>query len=558
MRFVLEESRRLTGPNLWMDTSGAIIEANIYDYDINLFIKQWTDIVKKLLLDVGWQNEKTYAKAFMDGANLVFSAPLDALYAATELNDYAYELTVNLIKNGDYKINPIRVHKIKEAISDETNPRLLALKKAAYKNKKVFLSDDDEVSVGLGIHSQTWDVDDVPSPDDIAWDKIGDIPVVLITGTNGKSTTVRLTNEIFKAHGYSVGTTSTDFIKVGDEIIDRGDYSGPGGARAILRRNDVEAAILEVARGGILRRGLSINTASAACVTNVASDHLGQYGINTVQELAEAKFVITKAIHAANYVVLNADDDNVIEQALRINKNIFWTSLDPENELIKQTGCYLDGNEVKYNFNGKSKKLLNVEEMSFTFNGAARHNIYNALSAAALALSIGIPDESIIKGLKSFKSDSSDNPGRSNIFNIKGAKILVDFAHNEHGMNAIIAMGQSIEAKRKLVMVGHAGDRTDHDIEVLAEAAYQIKPDCVVIAEVPEYLRGRDPGELPHLFQKEFIKFGMEKKNIIKSKNSIQAVEKALEWMQEGDLLLLMVLNNKEEILKKLSELQNS
>jgi cyanophycin synthetase len=556
MRFVLEESRRLTGPNLWMETCGAIIEANIYDFNINDFIEIWSIYAKRLLHDVGWTDEKLFPKPFTEGANLVFTAPLDALYAATEINDYAYELTVQRIEKGSAEIDPIKVHQLKEEISHEVNPKLMELRKAAEYHKVTLLSDDDEVSIGLGKGSETFDVNQIPKPNKIKWKAIHDIPVAVVTGTNGKSTTVRITYEILKASGKTVGTTSTDFIKVGDEIIDTGDYSGPGGARAILRNKKVEAAVLEVARGGILRRGLSVHKADAVCVTNIAADHLGQYGINTVEELAEAKFVVTKLIDGANYVVLNADDHYVIDQAMRLRKNMFWISTDPTNELVQSSGCYLNGKDIEYRFKGKHETLINVDDMAFTFGGAAKHNVYNAMAAIGITKMMGLDDDTIRNGLKSFKSDTDDNPGRTNFFKINGATVIVDFAHNEHGMNAIISMGKTIDAKRKLIMVGHAGDRTDHDVEVLCKAAYQIEPDCVVIAEVPEYLRGRDPGELPRLFQKEFLKFGMDREQIIKAKNSVAAVEKALEWMKKGDLLLLMVLNNKEEILKKLSELQ--
>lgn len=558
MKFELVESRRLTGPNLWMNSSGAIIEVNIFDFAIEDFVTIWSKYTRELLNKLSWNEENIFYKVFENGVNIAFSAPIDALYAATEINEYAYDLTLKKIKNIDSKIDPVKLNTLKETIASESNPQLIKMKKAAVKHHVSLLSDDEVVSVGLGKGSVSWTVDNIPNPKDVDWKKVFDIPVALVTGTNGKSTTVRLLSEILQAEDYQAGITSTDFIKVGDKIIDRGDYSGPGGARKILRHKEVDIAVLEVARGGILRRGLPIEKAKTACVTNVAADHLGQYGVNMVEELAEVKFVVTKVVNDADYIVLNADDELSVRIAARNSKNIFWTSLKSDNALSQQTGCRLIDNKLEYHFKNTSKTLININDITFTFNGAAKHNIYNVMNTIGLAKSLGISDGAIVKGLRAFKSDSIDNPGRVNSFEINGAKILVDFAHNEHGMKSIIEMAKTIKAKRKLIMLGHAGDRSDQDIKALCKAAYAINPDCVIIAEIVDYLRGRKLGEIPHIFQNEFLKLGMGRKNILKGKNSIDAVEKALDWMQQGDFLLLMVLDNKEKILTKLNNLQNN
>ncbi len=178
----------------------------------------------------------------------------------------------------------------------ESKPRLLAMQAAAASHHVPFLWDDDEVSVGFGKNAMTWPAEQVPEPESVDWSAIGSVPLGIVTGTNGKSTTVRLSAAILSAAGLRAGITSTDYIRVGDEILERGDFSGPGGARTLLRHPQSEAVVLEVARGGLLRRGVGVEHADAALITNIAADHMGEYGINTVADMAEAKFIVRRAL----------------------------------------------------------------------------------------------------------------------------------------------------------------------------------------------------------------------------------------------------------------------
>ena len=184
------------------------------------------------------------------------------------------------------------------------------------------LCDDDEMSIGHGAGSSTWPVADLPDPSAIDWAAHHNVPIAMITGTNGKTTTTRLCAAIARAAGKISGLTSTDFVGVGDDILDRGDYSGPGGARLLLRDKRLDVGFLEVARGGILRRGLPTRQAQVAVVTNVAADHLGQYGVNTVEELARAKFAVHRSLARDGVLVLNADDSYVVAEAAQTTANI--------------------------------------------------------------------------------------------------------------------------------------------------------------------------------------------------------------------------------------------
>ncbi len=204
---------------------------------------------------------------------------------------------------------------------------------AAARHHVPFLWDDDEVSVGFGKTAITWPADQLPEPESVDWQAIGSIPLGIVTGTNGKSTTVRLSAEILAAAGLSAGITSTDYIRVGEEILDRGDYSGPGGARTLLRHPRSEAVVLEVARGGLLRRGIGVEHADAALITNVAEDHMGEYGINTVAEMAEAKFIVRRALVTDAPLILNADDPESVRMAATLQ----------QQDYLVWAGCHSPG-----------------------------------------------------------------------------------------------------------------------------------------------------------------------------------------------------------------------
>ena len=334
-----------------------------------------------------------------------------------------------------------------------------------------------------------------------------DIPVALITGTNGKTTTTRLLDAIVRKSGKVAGLTSTEFVRVGDDILDRGDYSGPGGARMLLRDPRLQVACLEVARGGILRRGLPTRAAAAAVVTNVANDHLGQYGVNTVPELAQAKFAVHRTLSEDGVLVLNADDAFVRAEAVNTKAEIWWFSLEPQSDKIQlalKTGspcAYLRDDSIVF-FDGTAEtNVLPVADVPLAMSGAARYNILNALSALCLSRAMGVSLSAIRDGLSGFKPDAKDNPGRCNEFSHNRARVFVDFAHNPHSISAVCGALSSMPAKRRFIMLSHAGDRSNQDIEDVTEAALKFRPDVIVAAELEGYLRGRDIGEIPTLIE---------------------------------------------------------
>ena len=552
MNPVLEDSRRLTGPNLFWDRPGAIIDISLGDIPPPRVLELWRNAARRFLDAVGWARQDITTRVHDVGASLVLSAPLDALYAATELNEAAWEQCLAEL-NGEPGLDfDQQTKRLQALIRDEQNPRLLNLQAAAQAHGCRFLTDDDEVSIGYGPGSETFPVTAIPDPASIDWRRISSIPLALVTGTNGKSTSVRLAAAVFAAAGKTCGVTSTDYIRVGEEIIDQGDYSGPGGARTLLRDHRVEAAVLEVARGGLLRRGLGVNEADAVLITNVAADHLGEYGINTVPELIEAKFIVRRALRPEQPLILNADDSGVVDFACSMDQRIVWFSEDPSNPVITahqsvdgEAVVVRDGHLIWLKGDA-AENLLSVRNIPITFDGSARHNVQNAMGVAALCKVLGVSNQAIISGLKGFSGSPEENPGRGNLFEVQGIRVLVDFAHNEHGMKSVASTLANMSCKRRLVLMGQAGDRSDELIRDLVRAALKADPDQLVVCDLPGYERGRQAGEVAGLIQEFAMEMGMRSNQIIHAAGPAEGTKLALEWARPGDCLLLLTLTERE------------
>ena len=563
MHLELTNSRRLTGANLYWDHPSAIIDVAI-DGPWELVIHAWEKAVREWLDPVGYAGEKTIYRVFEGGASLLISAPIDVLYSMCELNELAWASTVSVFGEGSVPDPGEEIPRLTRLFDEERNPSLLALQAAALEHGAPFLWDDDEVSLGYGKTTHIWKPDALPSPGEIDWDSIESIPLALVTGTNGKSTTVRMTAAIMTAAGFKAGLTSTDFIRVGDRVIDTGDYSGTGGARMLMRQADVEMAVLEVARGGLLRRGLGVERADVAVVTNVAADHLGDYGINTVPQLIPAKFIVHRALTGDAPLVLNADDEGVVEFAATLNNKIVWFSLDPANVQLKEslagggTACYLERGWLVIAQGTSHRRVAPVTEIPAALGGIVRYNLSNALAAMCVATTLGIDDTAIRKGLASFRGDEHDNPGRGNWFEHKVddgiIRILVDFAHNEHGMKALADAVRQVAAERIILLMGQAGDRPDQDIIDLVRAAVSIRPNQLLVAELPGYERGREPHEVPDLICAEAEKSGIPKTAMEIFPGPREATIQALSRARPGDLLVLLALTQRSAALSLIHE----
>jgi cyanophycin synthetase len=546
MRLELDEARRLTGPNLLWDHPGGILDVFIEGIDKNKVVNEWQRWVATLQIQFGWQQQTTF-RLHSEGANLALSAPMDALYFACDLAELAWHCCV--VPNWQLRLNELH-----EELAEELNPALIAIIEAAQKHGVSCITDDDDVSLGMGKSSQTWPVALLPALQDIQWHTYQNIPRALITGTNGKSTSVRLASHIAKAAGFVAGVTSTDFIRVGDDIIDNGDYSGPGGARMLLRDPRTEMAFLEVARGGILRRGIPIDSVDAALITNIASDHLGQYGINTVEELAETKFVVAKGLDKQGTLVLNADNVLVVAQSLKLDKSICWYSTEESNVLVQsQLSCgaaavFIRNNHIVYVSGNKEENIASLDNVPMTLNGAAQHNVQNALGVVGLSKALNLPTEAIRIGLQDFGSNAEDNPGRGNIYEINGIKVLVDFAHNEHSMRAVVKTINQLPAKRKIAMFSHAGDRSDDEIRNLTGAVTELDASLYIVTELERYLRGRQIGEVPSIVGDYLHQQSIPSEKIHYAADPLKGTKIAMGFAQPGDVVLLFVLADREQV----------
>ena len=410
----LHDSRRLPGANLLWERPGAVIDVSADDALLPQLIEAWKLAARARLDGVGWTEHDCRVRISKSGASLAISAPLDALYAATEVNESAWAAACAAVTGEPAPDLTAEVESLRDEIDEERNPPLLRLRTIAHEHNVAFLSDDDVASVGLGCGSQSWPVSDLPRPSDVDWTKIHDIPCALITGTNGKTTTARLLAAMVEASGKVPGLCSTDGVRVGQEIVDAGDWSGPGGARLVLRHPRTELGILETARGGMLRRGLALERCEVAAVLNVGEDHLGEWGVGSLQGLAEGKFVVTRV---ADVAVINADDEVVAKRGDALQQPVVWFSLDAQNPRLVRSfaeggaACFLADDCVYWQRGGQRQLVLAVSEIPVTMNGAARYNIANVLAAVAIAQQLNIELGHISGGLAQLPEQRGRQPG---------------------------------------------------------------------------------------------------------------------------------------------------
>ena len=545
---VLGDSRRLTGRNLWLDAPGAVIDATLGPHDPGRFAAAWNAALDRALAALGWRGAARAQRAWPGGVTLAFAAPLDALYVATEVAEWAFAVARAELDSSAPTAPGFEpeMQRLRALLAEEANPALLRLRAEGLRRGLTCLMDDRHVSLGLGSGSRSWPVRRLGAdPARIRWRGLHDVPVALVTGTNGKTTTVRLLGAIAHAAGIVAGATSTDSLQVGDTVIAEGDYSGPGGARTILRDRRVQLGILEVARGGILRRGLPVDAVAAAVVTNVAEDHLGEYGIFDAEALADVKLVVAGAVRPDGRVVLDADDARLLERGRHLAPPVLWCTLDPAHADVRahraQGGdaAWLEDGALWLAAAGRVTRVAEVREVPIAFAGAARYNLRNALAAIGAASALGLPVAAMRDGLRAFAPTPEANPGRANVWRFGSCSAIVDFAHNPHGLQALAETAAVIPATRRGIVLGQAGDRDDASIRALARGAFAMHPDRVFLKDMEIYWRGRGAGEVPALLAAEFLAAGAPPAALEMHGDELSAIRAALRWAREGDLLLL-------------------
>ena len=539
------DARRLTGPNLIFDGAGSILDVRCTPEEADRFVPVWANNVARMLEALEWPSAQFASRKLIGGVSTAFSASIDALYAASEINEWAWAASAfELGVTTDEPDFDEALAAIRASAAEEANVELMWLIDEAEARGKTLLWDDDEVSVGLGRGSDTWPVGEIPDAPE--WDSYHDVPIGIVTGTNGKTTSVRLATHILRAAGQNVGLSSTDWIAVNDAVIDRGDWSGPGGARAVLRQKNVDVAILETARGGLLRRGLGVDRADAALITNISEDHLGDFGSQDLDELLAVKWIVSQAVEKTGKLILNAEDARLCAKAEGYGGELVWFSLDPGNGRFTQhirnggLGFVLDGDDLVMIEGNKREMICRSDEIPITMGGVARHNVANALAAAALTICLGISIEDIRRGLQTMRQD--ENPGRCNIFDLDDYKVLVDFAHNPAAMAALFDMARAVPAERRVLCFGQAGDRPDDLIRELARDAWEIGLDRVIVSELAAYHRGREHGDVFGIIRDELLARGMNDDQIAHYETEMESFTAALEWAGSGDLVIMLAL----------------
>ncbi|MEP7736062.1 Mur ligase family protein [Nocardioides sp. 31GB23] len=339
------------------------------------------------------------------------------------------------------------------------------------------------------------------------------VPVVAVTGTNGKTTTSRMVAHIGREWGKVVGWSNTDGVYVDGVLVEAGDYSGPSGAGRVLAHEDVELAVTETARGGILLKGIGLTHNDVSVVTNVSADHLGLHGIDTLDQLAEVKAVVPRITAPEGWAVLNADDPRVLSMRWVVKSQVWVFSRDPDSPAVRdvlgdggRATTVIDGWLCVLEPDADPDPLLELVDVPMTLAGLSHYNVENALAAASAALAVWIPRDVVVAGLRSFLPDAEHNPGRMNCFTVPVSDgevtVVMDLAHNEAGLEAMfeIMHGVRPEGARVLLGLGVVGDRSEELIEKLGEIAAR-DADVVAIGHKEKYFRGRTAEELEGLMR---------------------------------------------------------
>lgn len=541
----------------------------------------WRERIARGRRRLGWRADApAVSREHAPGTALAIAAEYDQLYTATELNEWAWCATL-------CERDPRRVVAFETALAtaaeespggfasrvppvieeasalerlavlahEERNPVLRALVEGADARGLPWFLDDDTLSIGAGAGSSSAGLDALPAPERWPWSTLHGIPTALVTGSNGKTTVVRLVAACAKAAGWRPGLSCTDGLYVDGEVVDAGDYSGPFGARTILRHPRVEAAVLETARGGILRRGLAVQRASAAVVTNISADHFGEYGIRDLDGLADAKLTVGYAVAAQGLLVLNADDPTLVARSVTLAPRygtvprLGWFALDADHPLLVEhrrrggSTCGVRRDELVLAHEGREHGLGDVAGFPLAVGGRARYNVANLAAAALAAAALGVPPSASAAALRHFGSTPADNPGRMMRYDIGGAHVLVDYAHNPASLSSVLEVAGDLKrpGARLGLMLGHAGNREDADLVRVSAVVAGFRPDLVVVKETRDYLRGREPGEVPRIILGALRAHGLPDSALPVESSEIDAARHLLDWARPGDVVVLLV-----------------
>ncbi len=525
----------------------------------------WQERVRLARRELRWPDAPLAALAHAGGASLALSAPVDQLVTATEVNEWALAASIAereparaaalvaalALEQPEEAEPPVleatgALLRLRRRAAREADPRLRGLVAAAVERRLPYLADDEALTLGAGTGAHSWPTAELPDPASVGWATLAGVPTALVTGTNGKTTVVRLLAACAAATGRTTGYSCTDGVFVAGEALGTGDYSGPAGARRVLRDGRVQAAVLETARGGILRRGLAVARADVAVITSIAADHFGEYGVHDLEGLAHVKLAVARALDDQGLLVANADDPVLARTAPDAGKPIGWFALDADHPLLAAhrraggaTAAPRDG-RLELAWRGHEHDLGAIAAMPLAAGGHSHFNVANLATAALGAAGLGVDPAILAAVFARFGADPADNAGRLMRFELGGLNLIVDFAHNPAALAGLADFAQHLRGTGRLaLLLGQAGNREDADIDRLAEVAAKAKPDYVVVKELTSYLRGRAGGEIPALLRRALSRAGVADERVADAAGEDQAVRMALGWARPGDVLVL-------------------
>ncbi|RRD66813.1 cyanophycin synthetase [Comamonadaceae bacterium OH2310_COT-174] len=377
----------------------------------------------------------------------------------------------------------------------------------------------------------------------------GRIPLVSVTGTNGKTTTARLIAHLLMAHGLTTGMTNTDGIYINGRQIESGDCSGPRSARNVLFHPLVDAAVLEVARGGILREGLGFDQSQVAVVTNIGEgDHLGLNYIDTVQELAQVKAVTVRNVSPKGYAVLNAEDPLVAAMASATPGKVIYFAMDKHHPILAahrsqgRRSVFVEGEAIVAT-EGAWRDSIPLAEIPITQHGRIGFQVQNVMAAVAAAWAVGLPAQTIRRGLASFVNDTDNAPGRFNTLQINGATVVADYGHNPDAMRALVQVVQATPAGKRVLVISAAGDRRDEDIRAQTSILATAFDEAFLYQDAAQ--RGRAHGEVLALLREGFERMrdqpGYRIRHLEEIQGEMRAIDAAIARLQPGDFCLVLI-----------------
>jgi len=586
------DSRRLTGPNLFSAHVGAVLEV-APSAATAARVEAWRRTVSELRTRLGWPTADVAARLRPDLAQLFVAAPLDGLLTATSLNEQAWGIAMDpraqAASGGETDTHPdagtdARFDAVVDALRAQWHEEHTRLGRAARLCERAHgealqcLVDEEVVTVGCGTGALSWAIGTEPDVSAVPWQAVHDIPITLVTGSNGKTTTTRLLAAMWRCAGRCVGWSCSDGVMVAYEsqvhALEHGDFTGPGGARRVLRDRRVQAAVLETARGGLLRRGLAVTRADVAVITNISADHFGEYGVASLADLTEAKALVARVLDGPRRtLVLNANDGQLVQLDVPERVRIAWFAVPTEDGepsagararvhagvSCTGAGALVQDGQLRVAIGGTWHAVGAIATFPCTLHGTARHNVENLAAAAVAASASGLPLAAIVETVQRFGREPGDNPGRLVHRAVGGVSLLLDYAHNPDGLTALCATAAALPATRRLLLLGQAGNREDDDLRALARASWgALAFDRVILKEMPEMLRGRTAGSVTTVLRETLLAAGASAACLEAAPSEFAGVEAALAWARPGDVLVLGIHAERERVLRLLDALEAS